>query len=586
MNDLRLVWVHISGRRKKQFFLLLVLMIVASLLETISVGAVLPFLGALTSPELIFNHQLMSPIISFLQLKSPDELLVPLTVLFILAVVISGIIKLILLYTLTRFSFMTGAEISDKIYQKTLYQEFPVHLSRNSSEVINGIVKKTQFVIGYVFVPFLQLISAIILLIGIMSILLSVNFKISFATLSGLSIIYFAVVINRRHKLLLNSEIIAAKSNQMIKILQEGMGAIRDVLFEAKQEFYAKLYLKADYPFRLAEGNNHFISASPKFAIEALGMALIALIAYYIALDDSSFSSHIPLLGILIMGAQKMLPAVQQCFASIARIKGAQSSLKDVIILLNQKIPEDTSIIQSKKIPFLKELSVENLSFSYSGSDPMLFQNVNLSFPRGSKTGFVGKTGSGKSTLVDILMGLLFPTSGEIRVDNQLINLENRKSWQAHIAHVPQNIFLTDSSIESNIAFGIPKEKINSQLVIEVAIKAQLHNLINQWPEKYKTIIGEEGVRLSGGQRQRIGIARALYKKSDLIVFDEATSSLDNETEKEVMKTIESLEDVTILIIAHRISTLRNCNQIVEFTGNEIRTGTFNDMFHKFDKSL
>jgi ATP-binding cassette subfamily B protein len=231
-------------------------------------------------------------------------------------------------------------------------------------------------------------------------------------------------------------------------------------------------------------------------------------------------------------------------------------------------------------LEFKKQISLSNLSFRYSPKTPMVLNKINLNIKKGSRVGFIGTTGSGKSTLLDIVMGLLAPTEGTFSVDGQVITIVNQRAWQAHIAHVPQSIFLADTTIEENIAFGVPKNKIDRRRVIQVARQSQIADIIAKWPSQYETIVGERGIRLSGGQRQRIGIARALYKKADVLIFDEATSALDNETEHMVMESIGELsEDLTVLIIAHRLTTLKKCTQIIEIVDSNIRRiGNYQDI--------
>jgi len=274
-------------------------------------------------------------------------------------------------------------------------------------------------------------------------------------------------------------------------------------------------------------------------------------------------------LGALALGSQKLLPALQQAYSSYSAIKGAEVSFYDVLNLLDQPLPEYSDQALPKPIAFKKEIKLINLNFRYTKESPWVLKDINLSIKKGARIGFIGKTGSGKSTLLDIIMGLISPTSGELFIDKQLITSETRRSWQLHISHVPQHVYLSDSSIEENIAFGVPKEEIDLQKVREVAQQAKIADLINGWQEGYQTSVGERGVKLSGGQRQRIGIARALYKQADVLIFDEATSALDNETEQAIMKSIEGLDkELTILIIAHRLTTLKNCDKIVRLGKN------------------
>ena len=546
-------------------------MIVASLVEIISIGAVLPFLGVLTAPEQVYQYSLMQPVIQILELTEPSQLILPLTILFITAALLAGVIRLILLYAMTRLSFATGADLSINIYRRTLYQEYEAHVSRNSSEVINGIITKTNTVIGGVISPILNLISSIILLVGIMVALFAINTTIALSASIGFGLLYWLVIRYTRTYLKDNSEIIADQSTQMIKSLQEGLGGIRDVLIDGTQQFYCKLYRKADLPLRRASGNNLFISGSPRYAMEAIGMVLIAGLAYVITQQEGGVVTAIPMLGALALGAQKLLPALQRAYSSYSQIKGSKSSFEDVLNLLDQLLPKYADQPLPKPIPFAKEIKLNNLNFRYTKDSPWILKNVNLSLKKGEHIGFMGVTGSGKSTLLDIIMGLLSATEGDLNVDNQTINIQNRRSWQAHIAHVPQNIYLSDSTIEENIAFGIAKELIDHQRVKKAAQQAQISQLIEQWKGGYQTFVGERGIRLSGGQRQRIGIARALYKQANVLIFDEATSALDNETEQVVMDAIEGLDkELTILIIAHRLTTLKGCDKIVKLGKNNV----------------
>jgi ATP-binding cassette, subfamily B, bacterial PglK len=558
-------------------------MVIASLAEIISIGAVLPFLGVITAPEHVYQHALMQPIIQILALTEPRQLILPLTILFIAGALIAGVIRLILLYAMTRLSFATGADLSINIYRRTLFQEYEVHVSRNSSEVINGIITKTNSVIGGIILPTLKLISSIILLIGIMGALFAINSTIALSVSISFGLLYWLVIRFTKTHLKNNSKTIADQSTQMIKSLQEGLGGVRDVLVHGVQQFYCKLYRNADLPLRRASGNNVFISGSPRYAMEAIGMAFIAGLAYLLTLQEDGMVTAIPVLGALALGAQRLLPALQLAYASYSTIKGSKSSFEDVLNLLDQPLPEYADQSPPEPIPFVKEIKLNNLNFRYIEGSPWVLKNINLSLKKGGRIGFMGETGSGKSTLLDIIMGLLPATEGGLIIDNQIINTQNRRAWQAHIAHVPQNIFLSDSTIEENIAFGIAKELIDHQRVKKAAQQAQIAQLIEQWKDGYQTFVGERGVRLSGGQRQRIGIARALYKQADVLIFDEATSALDNETEHAVMHAIEDLgEEVTILIIAHRLTTLKGCDKIIKLEKDyTISIGSYKEVINE-----
>ena len=558
---------------------MLVLMILASFAEILSIGAVLPFLAVLTAPTRVFEHPSVQPFIQALGLAEPKQLLLPLTIAFGLAALIAGTMRLMLLWVSTRLSFAAGADLSIDVYRRTLYQPYSVHVARNSSEVINGIRGKTYVAIS-VFNMILTLIGSSFMLIAILITLLAVDFIIALATFGGFGLIYAVTIVLTRKRLLFNSQTVACESNRVVKILQEGLGGIRDILIDGNQNYYCKIYCDADLPLRRAQGNSSFISSSPRYGVEALGILLMAALSYALAQQSDGFAKAVPVLGALALGAQRLLPALQQVYGALSGIQSDRASLQDALDLLEQPLPDYVDQPSAQPLPFRRQISLKELAFRYSQQTPWVLQNLNLTIPKGSRVGFIGVTGSGKSTLLDIVMGLLQPTIGTIEIDGQPIALGNQRAWQAHIAHVPQAIYLTDSSIEENIAFGVSKDQINHQRVRQAALQAQISDIIESWPKQYKTVVGERGIRLSGGQRQRIGIARALYKQADVIIFDEATSALDNETEQAVMQAIESLgENLTILIIAHRLTTLKKCTQIVELgNGGTKRVGTYQDI--------
>lgn len=565
------LWRHISPKQKRLFILLLVLIVFTSFAEILSIGAVLPFLGVLTAPSRVFEHPLLQPFIQTLGLTSANQLLLPLTVIFGLAALLAGAMRLLLLWFSTRLSFATGAYLSLSIYRRTLYQPYAVHIARNSSAIINGISTKTGGVIQTIMM-LLSLLSSSVMLVTILVALLSVDPAIALAAFGGFGLIYAFIIRITRHRLLSNSKRIARESTQVIKSMQEGLGGIRDVLLDGSQAAYCEIYRNADLPLRRAQGSSIIISGSPRYGMEALGMLLIAVLAYMLAQQSDGMAKTIPILGALALGAQRLLPVLQQAYSAWSNILGGQASLQDALELLDQPLPNYADQSAAKPLPFHQQISLNQLSFRYNPQSPWVLNSLSLTIVKGSRIGFIGTTGSGKSTLLDIVMGLLQPTEGVVEIDGRPITAHNHRAWQAHIAHVPQIIFLSDGTIEENIAFGVPKHQINLERVKQAAHQAQIANIIEAWPQQYQTFVGERGIRLSGGQRQRIGIARALYKQADVIIFDEATSALDNETEQAVMQAIEGLsKDLTILIVAHRITTLKKCTQIVELYDGGIK---------------
>ena len=571
---------HITPRRRWEFGLLLVLMVLASISEAFSIGAVLPFLTVITSPKTVYEYPLAQPFINFLGLSSSDQLLLPLTIVFVLAAIVAGALRLFLLFVTTKLAYSTGSDLTYKVYRATLYQPYSVHISRNSSEVINSAVSKINAAIQSTIIPVLTIFSSIITLLFILFLLITVKPIVTLISISTISLIYLLLGFVTKKRLSNYSATAAKKHTEVVKLLQEGLGGIRDILLDGTQEIFSDLYKSSDVPLRKAQGKIAFIAISPRFAVEAFAMSFLAIVAYFIAGQTVNVSRFIPIIGILAMGAQRLLPLIQQIYASRSSIVGARASVADTLILLDQTIPKYVNQNQASIIAFDKHICIKDLSYSYVPAGPLVLNNINLKIVKGSTVGFIGETGSGKSTLLDVIMGLLLQTSGTIEIDDVTITHSNFREWQKHIAHVPQSVFLIDSTIEENIAFGIPKNKIDKKRISLVASKAQISDSIECLPLQYQEIVGERGVKYSGGERQRIGIARAFYKNVDVIIFDEATSALDDKTEVKVMNSISKLGDeITTLIVAHRLSTLKLCDQIFELAdGKIIRTGSYNDI--------
>jgi ATP-binding cassette, subfamily B, bacterial PglK len=580
---LRGLWQHVESKRRFQCSLVFLVMILASFAEVLSIGAVLPFLGAITNPESVFTHSLAQPLIKALELNNPEELLLPLTIIFSCAAVFAGVMRLVLLWSQTRLSFAIGADLSFSIYRRTLYQPYARHIARNSSELITGISAKASSVVGNALIPVATILSSVLMIGSIMVALLSINPIIAMSAFVGFSAIYVGIVLITRKSLAKDSQRVAHESTQVIKALQEGLGGIRDVIVDGSQEVFSSIYRSADLPLRRSAANITIISTFPRYGIEALGMVLISILAYTMVSEAESLNNVIPVLGALALGAQRLLPVLQQAYGQWTAIRGGQVALEEVLELLEQPLPCYAEQLSRERspIPFEHSINLNNLRFRYSDGSPwVLSPGINLTIPKGSRVGFIGVTGSGKSTILDIIMALLVPSSGELKIDGVVIGDENLRDWQAHIAHVPQSVFLTDSTIAENIAFGIPVSQIDYERVHQAAEKAQIAETIEGWSEKYNSLVGEQGVRLSGGQRQRIGIARALYKQADVVILDEATSALDNDTERVVMDAIRCLGDeITVIIVAHRLTTLKNCSQIIELKDGQIsRAGSYREI--------
>ena len=581
-NLLKGLWQHIDRKKRIKFFFLIVIIIIASIAEVISIGAVIPFLGAMTAPETIIDSPYLQPIILFLNISTTEELLFLFTSIFIIAAVFSGSMRLFLLWFQTRLGHSVGASIGIEIYNRTLFQPYSLHISRNSSEVITGITQKASVIVDLILIPIFSLCGSSFILISILSALMIIDPYIALFSFVGFGSIYFIIILITQTGLARDGELINKERNSIMKSLQEGLGGIRDVLLSASQILYVDKYKQSEIPMRRAYARINVLTMSPRFAIESLGMILIAIMAYYLSIRSEGISSAIPILGAFALGAQRLLPVLQQAYGSWQTIRGGQAQFIEALELLNQPLPDYVLNNEWNTTPmkFNKCIEYNNMSFNYTPEGPKVIDNISLKINKGSKIGFIGSTGSGKSTLLDITMGLLSPTEGDFAIDDIPVTIDNQRLWQLNIAHVPQTIFLSDTTIKENIAFGVPLDEINMNLVIEAAKKAQISSSIESWKNKYDTHVGERGIKLSGGQRQRIGIARALYKKADVIILDEATSALDNKTEKAVMSELNKLDDsLTIFIVAHRLTTLENCDQIVELEDGKIKSiNTYNEI--------
>jgi ABC-type bacteriocin/lantibiotic exporter with double-glycine peptidase domain len=572
INRLKQLWGFFSSRRQFQFKLLFVLMVVASSTEVLSIGAILPFLGVLTNPDRIYESSIAKPLIEILNINASSELVIPVTVIFCTVVFISAAIRLLLLWASSKLTYIIGADLNSDIYRKTLYQPYTEHIKKNSSDLISIIGFKSQEII-VIINQVVILLSSLLIIFAVSIALLLIEPLVTLSAFIGIVSMY-AIVIRITHKRLVgNSEKIAINSSNAIRSLQEGLGAIRDILIHGTQELYSSIFYQTDLSLRRAQADNIFIGGTPRYMVEALSMIIIATLACGIAIKTEGISGAIPILGALALGAQRLLPLVQSSYLAWTIINGAQATLDNTLTLLAQRLPDFSKAVSAvESISFNEGMSLRNVSFRYENRISYVLKDVNLEIKKGSRIGFVGDTGSGKSTLVDIIMGLLPPSDGEFLVDSFDINKANPRSWQAHIAHVPQSIYLADASIAENIALGCSLKHLDMNQVVNAAKLAQIDDAICEMPNGYQTIVGEHGIRLSGGQRQRIGIARAMFKKADVLIFDEATSALDEATENMVTEAIRSLSSqLTILTIAHREESLRYCTEIYRIHEGNLR---------------
>tara|TARA_B100000767_G_scaffold275789_2_gene315671 strand:+ start:3486 stop:5165 length:1680 start_codon:yes stop_codon:yes gene_type:complete len=555
-------------------------MLFGALTEIMTIGMVVPFLGVLTNPDLVFSYPLVNEFVLKLNINSSEELILPITIMFILMATFSGIIRFLLLWLSTRLSMSTAVDLSVRIYKRTLHQNYETHLSRNSSEILSGITLKTGSVVSYIIFQCLGILTAMILSLSLLITMILIDPFIAIASFGGLGVSYIAISFIINNKLHKNGQYIADEQTKVVKQIQEGLGGIRDILIHGTQNVFVNLFLKSESKLRYSIGSNNILSSGPRFIIETLFIILFVILAYKVSYRPGGISEIIPILGAFALAAQKSLPLLSKAYHSWSKIIGNRPVLKDTLDLLNQPTKKNENKETVKPLQFNNEIQLSEVSFKYNENKNEVLKNISMTIKKGSRVGLIGGTGSGKSTLIDIIMGLLVPYKGQIYIDNTTIDLKNRKSWQRNVAHVPQSVFLSDGSFMENIAFGVDQSDIDLKRVKNVAKQAQIEDFILQLPNGFNSLVGERGARLSGGQCQRIGIARALYKNTSLLILDEATSALDTKTENTLMEIINNLDqNLTIIIIAHRVSTLNKCDIIYKIeNGKIINQGNYENM--------
>ena len=563
------LWQNLNYQRKFKLILTTIMMFFASFAEMASLGAVIPFLGIIASPETFYEYDIARIFLDYFQITDLSNLLPLISIMFAMTVIIAAVFRTVLLRIILNNSYSAGSELSQKAFSKIINQSFLDHLNTNSSELISIMGPKLNNAIA-VINNILIFFSSTIVVIGLLSVLVFIQPIITLFLFGIFSLVYLFLSLIFKSQLKYNSDRCADLGPFLVKTLQESLGGIRNIILDGNQTYYKNIYTQTELEFRKSQANTVFISNCPRPIMEALGVIIVIILAYFFSLKHNGIQSYIPVLGFVVLGAQRMLPSFQQAFAAWSYIKGEQKSLNDLLNIIDKPIELKNRNTMKNDFDFNSTIELKKISFRFSNDDPWIIKDLELKISKGSWVGIIGETGCGKSTLIDIIMGLLNPSSGHIKIDNKfLLSTDNIKNWQSLIAHVPQVIFLSDNTISENIAFGIRYDDIDHDLVKSCAEIAQISELIMSLPEKYNTVVGERGSKLSGGQRQRIGIARALYKQAEIIIFDESTNALDNSKEMKVMQALENLpSNITVIMIAHRKSTLKKCSQIIDLSPN------------------
>jgi len=553
-------------------------MLLSGFAEMISFTAIIPFLTVITQPERLFGLKEFGFIYQLLNIDNETELIIPVALLFIFIAILAGIIKLTTIWINGRYAAAVGSEISIKSFSNSLMQPYFIHIEKKTSQIITtstSYLNATVLVLHQTLWLISNTLISILILIG----LLTINSKIALILFSLFGTAYLLLMSKVKNRLKGNSNFIALANQKQVKYIQEGFGSIRDIILDKSYKNFIDLFKNIDEKMRIRNADSIFLSIYPRNILEIVGLIFLVSIAIVMYLtNQSNINNVLPLLGAFALGAQRLLPAMQQSYNAWATINAYSSEISSVIESLSQKVLIDLEEgrklnKKNKSNIFKNKIHFKSIGFKYQKESPLILKNINLEINKGEKIGIIGPTGEGKSTFIDILLGLLKPTYGEILVDG--VNIHSRKYieiWMKSLAHVPQNIYLTDNSFAENIAFGIRKDKIDFEKVKQCAYMAKISSYIESCSKGYETFVGEGGINLSGGQKQRIGIARSLYKGSELIIFDEATSALDRKTEEEVMDSIKNLsKEKTILIVAHRLSTLKFCDRILKIEKGSLK---------------
>ncbi|MBO9714788.1 ATP-binding cassette domain-containing protein [Sphingomonas sp.] len=544
----------LSARRQRQILMLLSALLLATVAEVAKIGAVLPVVALAARPGTGASH-----LTSFVRAAGGANPLLLASALLILFALLSVATRLVLVWLTHRFVVGVGEDISERIFARLLRQPYEAYKTRSSGEILAGF-EKVRGLLFYVLLPAMQAVTAAVVSVAIIVMLLAIDPVVASIVASAIGGIFLAAHFATRRMLDENSRTVATMATAKMNVVQQALGNIRDILIDRSQPVFERDFREIDSRLRWAQSVNMLVAAGPRAFIESAAVVALVGAALLATGRPGGLVGALPALGALAVGAQRLIPLLQQVYAGWAMAAGNVHSVADVIAFMNLPTSPDADMPEGGAVPW-GDIVLSDVSFGFGGASPVL-RGIDLRIPRGARVGIAGESGSGKSTLVDILMGLLTPTSGTISIGGTPMDEALRRRWQAQVAHVPQAVYLSDGSIANNIAFGLPPEAIDFDRIAAAAEAAQAAGFIARLPHGYETRVGEGGARLSGGERQRIGIARALYKRADILILDEATSALAEDMEAALLAALDR-ESMTLILVSHRRSSLRNCDLIV-----------------------
>ena len=566
---LRTLYRTLPAARRRQAWFTLLLMLAGAVAEVLSVGAILPFLSIIASPGRAAELPMVGTLIALL--PRGYDLVTATAAAFIFFAIVSAGLRLLLTWVSQSFAFKSSYDLSVEAFHRAISQPYRFYISTNSGEIVAGFEKLHAITYTVLVAGVQALVSSVIALLLIVF-LFSLDPVVALSASLILVGAYVLLSLAVRQTLARNSETISYCWADRVKRIQQALGGIRDILIDSSQQVFEAEFRASARQLGKAQTANAYISNSPKILIEAVGMVLIAGLATYMAHGPGGVAAAVPVLGALALGAQRLLPLLQTSYVGWSQFLGSSQNLIDVANLLQLREPAPARRSADGQLKFSNAITFRDVSFGYLPRQFVL-RHINLTIGKGERLGIVGKTGSGKSTLTDLLLGLLQPAQGMILVDGAPLTPDLMSAWQRQVAHVPQAIYLADNTVAANIAFGQETSSIDMARVRDAARSAGIAAFIESLPDGYRSSCGERGVRFSGGQRQRIGIARALYKNASVLVLDEATSALDAETEAAVIEAISQLaSDITVILIAHRLSTLSGCDRIIRLKDGMIES--------------
>lgn len=550
---------------KKKIFFFLSLTIFFAITESITIGAVLPVVSFFVDPEFIYSFKIFKIILNFFNITDINNYRFEVLLFFIAIVTFSFIIKFIILRFSIYFSKSATTDISGNIFKSSFCKDYSEIINNSPNQIISGITEKVEKLTYLLFNSF-QFLSGFFLTIAVIIMLFFlINPIFIFLGITFIFFLYLIIALTVRRFLFKNSLISSNLANLRIKTLEICFGNIKNILLEGTEDKYAKHFINSDFKYRKSQARVELISQLPRILLESLITIILTIVAYNLLLQSYKTSNLIVYFGVIVFAFQRLLPVFQGMYLNWSLLKGNQVFLNDLknLILVKKKKENLTEV---KEINFKNQIEFCDVSFGYNNHTDLIIKNFNYIIKKGDKIGIKGTTGGGKTTLINLLTTLLLPMSGKIIVDKKIIlNESTYRNWKKKISYVPQEYLILDDSIKNNIIFAIDDEVVNNER-LQLALKvSELDQYVNKLQNKVDTMIGERGINLSGGQRQRIAIARAIYKYKEILIFDEATSSLDYQTENKIIENIKKyLPNITFFMITHREQTLSHVDKVID----------------------